>query len=302
MTKVSLILCTRNRAERLEGALDAAAAAIDAAPATDVEIIVVDNGSTDATQAVLDGWQNRTGRSLTRLVEPTPGLSWARNRGIAAARHDIIAMTDDDCRLDLNYFRDLTHHFAQDKAPVLRGGKVELGDASDLPFTIKTDDERAAYTPPLHPGGFIHGCNIAAPRALFRQLGNFDVRFGAGGPYCAAEDTDLIWRAARAGFVVEYVPDMATKHFHGRKNIETIRTLQFQYEFGNGALLTKHWRGGRLLRRHMWWNFRNAIRELIGGPKFDRQLKLSHWFQLKANIAGMLAYLRRETFARAQRP
>lgn len=297
-SKVSLILCTRNRAAQLPGALDAAFAAADAAPEVELEMVVVDNGSTDATQATLDEWEARTGRRLTRLSEPMPGVSRAKNLGIANARHNILAFTDDDCRLAPSYFRDLARHFGADDEILLRGGRVELGDSRDLPFTIKVDDEPAYYRPPAHPGGFVHGCNIAARRALFDRIGGFDASFGPGAPYVAAEDTELVWRASQAGIKVEYVPDMVTRHFHGRRDIRDIHDLQFQYEFGNGILLARHWKGGGLLRRHLWWNIRNGVREFLGARKFNPELGLSHWSLVRSNICGIAYYLYHELTSR----
>ena len=291
MINVSLILCTRNRADLLQEALNAAFAAAELVPEMGFEAVVVDNGSTDSTPQVLADWQRKTGRELTCLFEPVPGVSRAKNLGIQATKGEIIVLTDDDCRMYPEYFRDLIRHFQDDCEVVLRGGRVELGNSEDLPFTIKTDHEIARYSPPAHPGGFVHGCNIAARRELFNLIGVFDTRFGPGAPFSAAEDTDLVWRAFRAGIPVEYVPDMRVQHFHGRKRKDDIDHLQYLYHFGNGALLAKHRRGGRLLARHLWWNLRNGMREWVGGQKFNSELSLSHWSLVRPNILGILSYL-----------
>ena len=102
--RISVIICTRNRAHALRESLDSVRiAAGDGAPS--VELVVVDNGSTDSTYATVETWAKDLPPELpVRLVrEPRAGLSIARNTGVANARGDIILFTDDDCRLESDY-------------------------------------------------------------------------------------------------------------------------------------------------------------------------------------------------------
>jgi hypothetical protein len=54
-----------------------------------------------------------------------------------AARGSILVFVDDDCELDSGYLRELERHYAEDETLAIRGGRVELGNPNDLPFTIK---------------------------------------------------------------------------------------------------------------------------------------------------------------------
>ena len=265
MTEVSLIICTRNRCTALEHALAAAAqAAARIAPVVEIDIVVVDNGSTDDTARVIDRMVSRHPRLMVGVNEARPGLSAARNAGLEHATGRILAFTDDDCELNPDYFVQLLEQFRDDEGPVVRGGRVELGDPRDLPITIKLSDAVEEFSADLMPGGFIHGCNMAASRTVFDRVGRFDERLGAGTRFFSGEDTDLLLRARTAGIPVIYVPDMTVRHFHGRRAHGELAKLTRQYEFGNGALLAKHGRAHPILVKAFYWNFKDALLELVG--------------------------------------
>jgi len=98
--EVTAIICTRNRATQLSQVLESASHLV-VPPGLSWEFIVVDNGSSDNTADVV---RRYAGRLPLRIVrEEIPGLSNARNRGVAEARGDYICWTDDDVRLDPNW-------------------------------------------------------------------------------------------------------------------------------------------------------------------------------------------------------
>lgn len=291
---VSLIVCTRNRAPSLTLTLQSVADAFRAAPQVLAELVLVDNGSTDDTAAVVERFDAASPDvSTTYVFEGRPGLAGARNAGIAAARGRWLAFTDDDCQLTRTYLADLWSYVVADTDPVLRGGRVELGDPLDAPMTIKLDPNPAELSANEIPGGFIHGCNMVMPRALFDVVGPFDERFGAGAPLKSGEDTDYMLRARRAGFAVRYVPNMAVKHFHGRRSREQLAKLNRQYEFGNGALLVKHIRSEIMLAKVCFWNVKDMFAEALGRLPSLRPIKgISRGQVFKENLAGALALLR----------
>ena len=215
MPQISIIACTRNRAESLPVCLNSIEQAAAANRAVDVELVIVDNGSTDATAAVLQAWQKSTSVRCRVLLAEQRGLSHARNCGLEQATGEIIAFTDDDCTVAPDYLTQLARAYAADAGPTLRGGRVELGDPRDLPFTIKTDLASQRFTGG-HPGGFIHGCNLTMSRSALELVGRFDTRLGAGQAIGAAEDSDFVYRAHRSGVTVLYDPSIVVFHHHGR--------------------------------------------------------------------------------------
>jgi glycosyltransferase involved in cell wall biosynthesis len=284
--EVSFIVCTRDRLAVLEACIDSIRAACRAHPAFAAELVVVDNGSRDGTAEYLSATAEISDIALTAVSETRPGLAAARNAGVARARGRVLVFVDDDCRLDRGYLVDLERHYASGEKWLIRGGRVEIGDARDLPFTIKRCDKSERLTPAVHPGGFVLGCNMTMHREVAARIGPFDERLGAGGALRSAEDTDYLVRAMLAGMAVEYVPDMTIFHHHGRRDRMAIDRLHRDYHFGNGALCLKHLRRAPWLLRHFYWAARAAMRELAGGPRFDQELMLSHWPIVAMNLAG----------------
>ena len=284
--EVSFIVCTRDRAAVLEACIGSIRAACRAHPAFAAELVVVDNGSRDDTAQYLSTMAATSDMPLTAIHAPRPGLAAARNAGLSRAHGRVLVFVDDDCRLDRNYLIDLERHYASGEKWLIRGGRVEIGDARDLPFTIKRCEKRERLTPAVHPGGFVLGCNMTMHRDVAARIGPFDERFGAGGAMRSAEDTDYLVRAILAGMPVEYVPDMTIFHHHGRRDRAAIDRLHRDYHFGNGALCLKHFRRAPWLLRHFYWAARAALRELAGGPSFDGDLRLSHWPIVLMNLAG----------------
>ncbi|MEZ2329616.1 glycosyltransferase family 2 protein [Mesorhizobium sp. RCC_202] len=299
--QVSFIVCTRDRLAVLEACIDSIRAACLAHPAFAAEMVVVDNGSRDGTAKYLSATAESSDIALTAVSEPRPGLAAARNAGVARARGQVLVFVDDDCRLDRGYLVDLERHYASGDKWLIRGGRVEIGDARDLPFTIKRCDTRERLTPAVHPGGFVLGCNMTMHRDVAARIGPFDERFGAGGALRSAEDTDYLVRAMLAGMTVEYVPDMTIFHHHGRRDRMAIDRLHRDYHFGNGALCLKHLRRAPWLLRHFYWAVRSAMREFAGGPRFEQELRLSHWPIVAMNLAGAAKFVALVLAGRPQR-
>lgn len=287
--RASFIVCTRNRASALAACVDSIQAACRSHATFAAELVIVDNGSSDGTADCLARLAAGSPLPMTLVLEPRPGLSAARNAGLDRARGSLLVFIDDDCQLHPDYLRDLERHYA-DGMPCVRGGRVELGDPRDLPFTIKRSRQREQMNRAVPPGGFVLGCNMTMSREVASRIGRFDERFGVGAPLRSAEDTDYLVRAFLAGVEVEYVPDMVVFHHHGRSERSAVEALHRSYSLGNGGLYLKHLGRAPWLLRHFYWAFRSALRELMGGPAFDPELQLSHWPIVLMNLRGAFRY------------
>ena len=87
----------------------------------------------------------------------------------------------------------------------------------------------------------------------------------------------------------EYVPDMAVKHFHGRRTRQEIHSLSAGYFIGNGALYAKHMQD-MLFVRHLWSHLRMATNEIFGGRALDAALGLTYRRLLCFTLIGMAIY------------
>jgi glycosyltransferase involved in cell wall biosynthesis len=286
---LTIVVCTRNRGNQLRTCLDSITRAIER-QSRSMEVIIVDNASTDNTRQVAQEWALASRIPARVVVENRPGLAVARNTAVQNAQGNVIAFTDDDCALSDDYVTKLMNHYDQDSEPVVRGGKVEAGNRDDLDFSVKKDSEFSRLSDIARVAGFILGCNMVVPRQAIARVGQFDERFGAGGLFRSAEDTDFICRTYLAGIPIEYVPDMIVFHNHGRRSIEEVKQQYFGYCVGNGALYGKYCRVATRLLRHFYWDSRNAVFELFGGRQFDLSLGLTYRWTVIGNMLGLILF------------
>jgi glycosyltransferase involved in cell wall biosynthesis len=194
---VTVVVPVRDGAAVLPACLDALAAQVDAPP---FEVVVVDNGSSDATAALA-----RTHPGVDRVVvEQRPGSYAARNAGIAAARGRVLAFTDADCRPHPQWLARGVAALA--RADVV-GGRVRAV-VSGRPTTwerydraVYLDQERA-----VRDEGYAATANLLVRAEVFRAVGPFDASLSSSG--------DLEWgqRATAAGSRPVYAGDAVVDH------------------------------------------------------------------------------------------
>ncbi|MGJ3626683.1 polysaccharide pyruvyl transferase family protein [Sphingomonas sp. MMS24-JH45] len=177
---VSLLVCTRNRAASLARLLASVSEALVAAGDVAVEIVIVDNGSSDDTVARVADWRAAQMVRVRLLHEPRPGLAVARDRRHRhrAWRH----RRDDRRRLSTAPISRRWRRASRTDVPVIIGGRIRHGDPADLPVTIKVEDHPMTAPPGNSPGGFVMGANLAFTATVAARTGPFDERFGPGRP------------------------------------------------------------------------------------------------------------------------
>jgi glycosyltransferase involved in cell wall biosynthesis len=197
MVRVSVVVPTHNRAERIERVLDARATQ-DIGEA--FEVVVVDDASSDDTVSRLEARPATAAYTLIVLASAVnAGPARARNRGWRAGRGDRIAFIDDDCVPNPGWLRAITG--ALDLADIGVGRTKPPDDQLDQigPFSNYLDLE--------HNCSF-STCNVAYRRDVLEKLGGFDESFR----WPNGEDTELGLRALQAGFTDDYVPGALVWH------------------------------------------------------------------------------------------
>lgn len=288
---LSVCICTANRANDLALALESLAR-LRIPRGREVEFIIVDNASTDATPEILNAAAARLPFPLVVLKEPTRGSSSAHNCALRHARGAVIAWTDDDCVLAEDWIERILVQFDKDPALDLLTGRVELYDPSHFPITINTSLEPAILDEMRVYENVVIGCNMAFRRSLIERIGVYDPRFGAGAPLRAAEDTDFAFRALRKGCRIAYAPDVLLYHNHKRVRPDQVMRLRRNYTYGDGALLTKHLLAGdRLAARWFYWRLRGIAGRILRPAPWLPSRK-GHMTLLLEFLAGTFAYLR----------
>lgn len=247
---VSVVLCTRDRPANAIAALRE----LTALRYRSFEIVVVDNAPcTDATQKAVREMFGKDSR-VRYVQEPRPGLSRARNRGVAEAFADIVAFTDDDVKVDPWWLDGIARGFRAAPGVVCVTGLIataQIENSAQLYFhlreawgteckrrifdLIENRDESSLY--PYSAGIFGAGANFAMSRTVLKELGGFDEALGAGSPSGGGEDLDMFMRVILAGHRIVYEPSAIVSHVHRTDLVDLTRQMK-AYGSGLTAALT----------------------------------------------------------------
>lgn len=269
---ISVVVPVRNGASALPALLDALAAQLDA-PA--FEVIVVDNGSSDATRAVA----SRHPAVTTVVVEGRPGSYRARNTGLAAARGALVAFTDADCVPAVDW---LAHGVAALDESALVGGAISQARSED-PSAWEIYD-RATYLDQremVENQDFAATANLFVRREVFDAVGRFDDRLASSGDY------EFGRRAVAAGFHLSFDPAAMVVH-RPRATAREIWRLHRRLGAGWAMLAALGKRPPVWRDRAMWiplgW-VAHAV-SLAGDPLRRRRLLVVHSVATAARWAG----------------
>lgn len=293
LPSVTVVVCTRDRPDDLTLCLES----LRSIDYSELELLVVDNAPRDEATACLV--QQRF-PEVRYLRESRPGLDWARNRAIAAARGEIIAFTDDDVVVDAGWIRALAAVFHRDPAVMGVTGIVvpyELETEAQVLFERYRSFARGFATSRTQmpdaggrsvafrngaTGRFGTGANMAFRRVLFDQVGLFDPGLGAGTPARGGDDLDMFFRVLKAGYALVYEPRALVRHRH-RRTPEELRRQMRDHGISFSAYLTRSWRAypeerGGIAWLAAWWAAKILYRAVRprGSPKASlRRLALA---------------------------
>lgn len=202
MPRISVILCTYNRAPYLQRTLKALTR--QSMPPGEFETVVVDDGSTDETPAVCERMAVELNGLRYFRIEPNSGLSMAASKAFQEAAGEQLIITDDDCIPRADWVARMSA--ALDREMIVAGAV----DTPRHPY-LKLCHNVAQFQEFL-PGGserevnFAAGANMGMRRTVVAKVGDLDTRRGV------AKDTDLILRARAHGHRVLFVPDAVVLH------------------------------------------------------------------------------------------
>lgn len=234
---VSVVICTRNRAEQLRHVLRALS---EMRGIDDLawELVVVDNGSTDNTKQVVEAFGDHL--PARWVFEPVAGLSNARNRGVTEARGDYICWTDDDVEVDPAWLASYVDAFRRHPQASLFGGRIQpvlLGATptwfaenwSNLSHLMAERDLGPAEVQLDKEGDLIpFGANYAVRAAEQRQH-LYDPKLGVGpGQKRLGEETTVARSILADGAAGVWVPASLVRHLipESRQSADYVRTYE----------------------------------------------------------------------------
>jgi glycosyltransferase involved in cell wall biosynthesis len=281
---VSVIVPTRSRPQHIADCVASVLAADGVR-----ELIVIDQSVDRDTALVVEPLQKDP---RLRYVRSTSlGSSRARNEGAALATSEILAFTDDDCRVAPDWGRRIAAVLADGGAGSLVCGRVAIPEGVNGFAAAFEPDRRElqhAFPPPERDWGI--SANMAVGRASFELLGGFDELLGTGAPLRSGADYDFIARALRAGMRVINASEVHVLHLGIRAPGAPTALLLRGYAFGAGAFVTKQARlggsGRALFLRWLGHLLARNVRGLVNRERYPG-LRLTVAF-----IQGAIASLR----------
>ena len=220
MIRLSLIIPTHNRSERLIAALESVIR--QDLPAADWECVVVSNNSTDDTVARFGDFAARyPGLNLRLVTEDGPGVSYARTRGIAETSAPLLVFIDDDERINPGFLRAYADFFDAHPDAVVAGGRIIAEYVTGRPAWLSKYTEMPIANPmdfgdavrPFPAGRVPGGGNMAFRRSAALRYGGFDPSLGrVGRMLIGGEENDFFERLMRGGETCWYVPGAVMWH------------------------------------------------------------------------------------------
>lgn len=249
--KANLILCVKNGGARLQTCLEHIGRLEGPG---DLEVLLVDNSSTDGSMAMLQAFAERCKFSCKLLQSLIPGNGAGRNRAIEQASGDVLLFIDADCYVEPDFARAWLGVFAAQDIGFASGRIMRFNPAHSM-LGCNEDRGESRFAPRgFVPRGFIQGSNMAFSRTCLAKAGLFDERFGAGTSF-AGEEWELALRASFTGFAGGCFSAPGVAHDHGRMDDVARERLLF-YDYGAGAVYAKHILRPAIMKKYFGEMFR----------------------------------------------
>ena len=269
MTTISVIVCTFNRAESLRETLQALN--VQALPAgVTLEIIVVNNNSSDHTPAVVHDAAEAARWPIHYCVESRQGKSYALNKGIEVATGALLAFTDDDVVPTPTWVQALHEAFVTHQADCV-GGKILPRWIQPPPAWLQRSEawsylallDRGETVKQAGPkdGDFLYGANLAIRREALTALGLFRTDLGPNGTTPSrCEDSEMLQRLLSAGRRTVYTPHAVVYHTVQPERMRLAYIRRWKFHAGRSSVRMNPPKSGRL----SLWLARECLTNGIG--------------------------------------
>jgi len=225
MSDISIIVCTYNRSESLRETLGALGRQT-VSDGVRLDIVVVDNNSTDHTRTVVEEIRKGSVWPIRYTFESRQGVNFARNRGVQEAKGEIVAFVDDDVLPEPTWVHTIAEAFTIHHADGVGGKILPLWLQPPPPWLL---DERVRRTywcllalldhgPDVivahtFDGNLIYGANMAFRKRVFDEVGFFRTDVGAiGSQLLRGDETEMLQRLVAAGKRLVYTPHAVVHH------------------------------------------------------------------------------------------
>ena len=249
------------------------------------EIIVADNGSTDATAAAVAAAAGREDAPAVHyLFVAEPGKSYAVNRALLVARGSILAFTDDDVLPSRRWLAALAEGFGQRGVDFVAGRILPIWEAPPPPWmspalfgvlAVPDNGDRRLDIGPGNDGLVPLGANMAVRREVVDRIGGLRIDLGKlDGSLRTGEDHEFFLRMLRAGYRGAYDPNAVVRHLVSRERLQPAYFRRWHYQNGRDVAQLER-------------PYRSSARRLFGIPRYLwRQAMTDVWSIVRATLHG----------------
>ena len=236
----SVVVPVYNGATVIERCLDALGC--QSVSSTRYEIIVVDDGSRDATPAVVEAWAERHPDAQVRLLrQQNAGPAAARNHGAREARSPLVLFTDGDCAPTRTWVEAMAAPFADPDVVGAKGTYVTEQTALIPRFVQAEYEDRYDRMRGQSQIDFIDTYSAAYRRDIFLENAGFDPIFTTA----SVEDQEFSFRLAQKGYRLVFAPDARVSHLHDSDLSEYFKR---KYYIGFWKALMIRWHPERMVQ------------------------------------------------------
>ncbi|MBP5592319.1 glycosyltransferase family 2 protein [bacterium] len=220
MIDFSIVVCTHNRAALLADCVDSLLN--QTVDKNRFEIIIVDNNSTDDTEAVAKELA-KNNNNIAYIQEKTVGYSAPRNCGWKHASGNIVAYIDDDEIAAPDWLESIEKAFIEEEPDIVGGIYLIKYDVTPPDWFIEsmggTNKNRQKGILNQRKDCYLAGGNIAFKKKILEKSNGFSDDFNMkNGFLMMGEDTDICQRAKNAGFKLFYDPNIKIYHRMNQNN------------------------------------------------------------------------------------
>ncbi len=209
---LTIVVCTYNRSDWLPDCLSSLESQCNNEL---VELLLIDNNSTDATESIARELTDRLPNSRY-IFEGAQGLSHARNRGFKEARGKFVAYIDDDAKAEQGWAKAIIHFFETHPDASGVGGQHKAFSPVPIPVWFPKEYGSRSLgneTRLLQKGEWISGTNMGFSKSALVEIGGFNPSIGmTGNKDSYGEETQLTIRMRERGMKIYYCAEMCVEH------------------------------------------------------------------------------------------
>lgn len=311
LNTLNVVICTYNRAEKLGRVLHSLMAA-EIPSGVRIDILVVDNNSTDATSRIVQRYLDSKNPAVRYLFEGQQGKSFALNTALKCLSGEAVAFTDDDVIVEPGYFLGICRAIEAHPEFSCFGGKVDAIYPDVLPrwldlngsmgflksaFVDRRDGDMEALYEDLEFSSTPSGCNMFFRREALEKNGGFRTDLGPRGRQLGfSEDTEYCRRMIEKGFRFYYVPSAMIRHPIDPERLTQRYLANWQLQCGRSEALCAGVAPGSKLLGVPRYLFRKLFTHLLAWLlSAEPKTRFYHRLRLAYNWGQIYGFLQKRT-------